>query len=261
MNIRNSTIKAVIVFLMLFLSPIVSVGAQEEETSSIINSPVAISTLNINNSTIQEQKDNKFWIKFDVGNGDGIEAGIRPVITLYNTTEDDKRELVHVYRDNNIYVFEENTTMLVLVTYQAPQNLNGEYEMYVSLENSQHLFLGTLFVGKIILQSVEKNTNDLPSFTNELEQKRFLILLAIEKGLKSKRKIRQFIYSNNIHMSGSDCTRLLKELYKKKLINKTIQQNKVYNQEYDVYSLTPQGKTQLSNPKRKIQNKQEGGTE
>ena len=160
MNTRNSIIGAVVVFWMLFLGSAVSVSAEGNEPPTVDLSE-AISTLNISNSTIREQKDNKFWITFDVGNGDGIEAGIRPVIRLYNTKEGNERELAHVYRDENIYLFRENTTMSVLVTYEAPQNLNGEYEMYVSLENPQHLFLGTLFIKKIMLQGVSGNTVDI----------------------------------------------------------------------------------------------------
>ena len=147
-----------------FLSPI-NIQAQEAiptpSDNQTNNQAVVIATVNIYEAKIVSQKDHDFVLSFDLANRKGAQAGIKYSVRLSKKT---KNEMV-LY-DEKVYDelinLGENSKIHKEISYQAPSNLSGGFELYVFAKNSDGLPLGIGRAGVATLKGIQKGITILP---------------------------------------------------------------------------------------------------
>ncbi|MDD3303229.1 MAG: hypothetical protein PHN31_06760, partial [Candidatus Gracilibacteria bacterium] len=115
-----------------------------------------VSTINIYNPKILEQKDNNIKLHFEISNQNYIQPGIRYSVQLLKTDDDGFQSWGDeiVYQEN--INLNENITIYKDITYTAPDYLKGKYQIFIMLKNNNGATLALGTPGDIILNGDDK---------------------------------------------------------------------------------------------------------
>ena len=112
---------------------------------------VVIATVNIYDAKIVSQDKNNIIISFDLNNREKAQPGIKYAINLVQKGDGDARTLVDQKVYDEVLSLSENTTITKQITYQAPEYLSGNYEIWVTSQTDKGLPLGQGLAGEVKL--------------------------------------------------------------------------------------------------------------
>ncbi|MBU1046767.1 hypothetical protein KKH36_03250 [Patescibacteria group bacterium] len=116
---------------------------------------VMISSLNIYDSKIIKQINNKFDLSFVLSNGEMIQSDIQYGVHLILINENDGLQTQSII-DEKIYSeiinLGENEEIIKKIKYDAPDYLNGIYQLYIVSKNKEGLILGLGSLGEVTLE-------------------------------------------------------------------------------------------------------------
>lgn len=135
--------------------------AESSPTTENPGGDILIATANIRNAKIISQDKNVFNISFDVENGKFAQSGVKYGISLVDNSGKNP-VLVDDYSYPEIISLSNDNTISKSITYTAPSDLNGEYDLYVILKNSSDLSLSIYNVKTITLTAFTKELEVLP---------------------------------------------------------------------------------------------------
>ncbi|MDD3303254.1 MAG: hypothetical protein PHN31_06885, partial [Candidatus Gracilibacteria bacterium] len=134
-----------------------------------------VSTINIYNPKISEQKDNNIKLHFEISNQNYIQPGIKYSVQLLKIDDDGFQSWVDetVYQEN--ISLNENTTIYKDINYIAPDYLKGKYQIFIMLKNNNGATLALGTPGDIILNGDDKYV--------QIEEETCYLSVEGEKGL------------------------------------------------------------------------------
>ena len=97
-------------------------------------------------------------ISFDIQNGSGAQAGIKYSIRLTDKSGNTVDEYVYPEKIS----LGSNSSINKSIVYNAPNNLNGEYSVFIQIKNEGNIMLGMGDLGKIKLSSSVNIVDILP---------------------------------------------------------------------------------------------------
>ncbi len=120
-------------------------------TSTPASNAIVVATVNVANATFTQQ-DNIVKISFDISNRVGIQPDVKYGVIL---TQDKKGTSTIV--DEQVYGesinLGENASLHKTITYTAPSELSGTYNLWLSAGNSNGFSFGRGVIGKLNLKS------------------------------------------------------------------------------------------------------------
>ncbi|MBU4536818.1 hypothetical protein KJ603_02145, partial [Patescibacteria group bacterium] len=127
---------------------------KEESGENITPEMVMISSLNIYNAQITKQNNNKFDLSFLFSNGKMVQSDIQYGVQLISIKEENGSQTQSII-DEKIYSdvvnLGEDEEILKNIKYQAPDYLNGDYQLYIVSKNKEGLVLGIGSLGDVTL--------------------------------------------------------------------------------------------------------------
>lgn len=153
-------------FLCLFLYPVQSkaqiISPLDIDVSSLplptatssdtVSKPVVIATVNINNIRLVYQRDHEFRIFFVISNGKGYQSGVKYSVGLLKSTGKNSMVVYDEKVFDDVINLGENSQDQREITYNAPQNISGNYDLFVFSKNSNGLPLSLGKVGNVTLK-------------------------------------------------------------------------------------------------------------
>ena len=152
--------KTVRFFLALFV--LLSFGstvraAQQPQTSppgtKTSSQAVLIATVNLQNAVITAQNGHTFAISFDFTNGVPMQPSVKYGVQLVSTSSKSGNSIIDEYIFPDSLSLNENVTVHKTITYTAPANVGGTYELYLVSDSSTGFPLGIDDVGSVTLAS------------------------------------------------------------------------------------------------------------
>jgi hypothetical protein len=132
----------------------------EEENVPLKTTSYKLSEVKIENLELISQKGNEINFSFVLKGGDRAESGIKYGVSLYPKEE-------YVKLDEIAYpetlTVEKNSEIKKEVTYQAPNSLEGDYDIRVTTYNNQNITLGISDRLNITLSPVSKMAKIIPT--------------------------------------------------------------------------------------------------
>ncbi len=121
---------------------------------------VTVATVNILNQKIISQEKNTFLISFSLSNREGLQTGVKYGVQLLSS--DGKYIADQKLYDESITLY-ENSTLNEEITYVAPSQLTGAYNLYLISSNESNFPFGVVSLGKVTLESSSKGFEILPN--------------------------------------------------------------------------------------------------
>ncbi len=151
------------IFIVLVLTLFVSGFTFAEEATIKTNSSkvTVVANLNIQEAQVIAQIDNVFNILFFLQNGEGIQAGVKYGVQLIKET-DKGQFIMDEYIYPELLAVPSNSRVKKDIIYKAPENISGEYSLFLNAKNKSGLGLGIAYVGKVILSSKTQKAEILP---------------------------------------------------------------------------------------------------
>ncbi len=143
-NISTFLIFSAFVFSSAFFS-------QNAFAASTTSPSTPIATVDIQHAKIISQKDNVFDISFDLTNREGQQTGVKYGVQLIsgNAIVDEK-----AYDES--LTLQEHSSIPKEITYTAPKELNGTYNLFLVSNNKNGFPFSVAFTGKVTLNSTIK---------------------------------------------------------------------------------------------------------
>ncbi|MBD3299885.1 MAG: hypothetical protein GF347_00875 [Candidatus Moranbacteria bacterium] len=113
--------------------------AQEEEVIEVEFETVA--NVNIDEAKIISQTGNDLTLRFTVFNGKGVQPGVKYTVSLFR--KGDLYDAIDSYTYPASLDLGENRTITKQIDFSAPSFLNGEFDLYLNLKNSEGLPLAS----------------------------------------------------------------------------------------------------------------------
>ena len=277
-NIVNSmNIKKISIFLLLgvFVTLPDLALAQIDNDKKILTTPtstdemIVLSTVNIQDATINSQDANKFNISFNFSNKEIIQTGVRYGVRLVADTAEGQ-----VIVDEKVYpetlTFYENSVVSKIIDYLAPENLTGEYKIIITLVNEKGFSIGSAYVDDIklaatkagivirpetcITQVIGESASYPYSQVVDIADDEFLILTckAVNNSSETLTVVPVFttyyksIYGNNVDHEGGDTTPLIFDSNEEREISVHLPKASI-SQMYEVTVSLNVGEKQVSN--------------
>ncbi|MDE2030641.1 MAG: hypothetical protein KGI58_00020 [Patescibacteria group bacterium] len=115
---------------------------------------VVVADVNITDAKIISQKNNIFNITFTITNGKGLQSGVKYGVKLI-------KDGTSYVADEEVYdkslTLNENSTVNINITYIAPNELSGDYDMYIASNNESSFPFGIAYLGKVKLVASTKS--------------------------------------------------------------------------------------------------------
>lgn len=150
----------IFIFFSLILSTKVFAETTETNSAPTDNNRVSAYT-NIQNLKIISQEKNRFIISFDIYNGKGVQTGVKYGVNLTKEAEVGG-QLVDEKIYDEILSLAENTTITKKIIYNAPESLEGNFELYIRAKNENGFRYGVALVDKVELVAINKGIIILP---------------------------------------------------------------------------------------------------
>lgn len=126
-----------------------------------------IATVNILNSKIVSQENNKITLSFLLSNRSKVQPGIKYAVNLTKNGEKGAQILIDEKVYSEIISLSENFATTREVVYEAPEYLSGIYNIWIISQNEKGLPLSSSSLGKITLKGnneyveIQKSSCDL----------------------------------------------------------------------------------------------------
>ena len=138
----------------LFSSVVVAQTPPPPKTST--QNAVLLASVDVKDPVIVSQQGSTMEISFTLTNGAVQQAGVRYGVTLISQKDKDTQIVV----DEKVYetplTLAENSSTPVTLTYTAPAQLAGAYDVYITSQNNKGFPFGMLKAGEIILAASVK---------------------------------------------------------------------------------------------------------
>lgn len=148
--------------LMLGLFSVSSNVWAEEEKVEILyeNKAELVATVNIYGAKILSQKNNIFDISFNISNGKIIQPGVKYGIQLIKKTEKGQL-LIDEFVYDEVLDLPQNILLSKKISYAAPANIEGKYDLYLKSKNDKGMTFSTAFIGEVELINQKPGINIL----------------------------------------------------------------------------------------------------
>jgi hypothetical protein len=159
MNISRLSLTALLVGALLLP---VSVLAQTPapETGKVI----VAATVNIYKARIITQQGNSFDVSFDISNRDGIQPNVKYSAFLIQKATSGQVVYGEQVYDETI-TLGVNSTVHKTITYAAPSQLSGVYELWLESRNTDGFPFASVYVDKVRLQPTEGGSATIDPFS------------------------------------------------------------------------------------------------
>ena len=133
-----------------------SVSATPLFAAEISPTAIIVVDTSIQNAKIVSKDNNVFNLSFSITNRKGNQAGLIYGVKLLKETSKGQF-IADEYMYDEVISLNENTTVNKNITYTAPNNLNGEYILLLTLKNQSGISVSYNNLGKITLVSSLKS--------------------------------------------------------------------------------------------------------
>jgi len=123
---------------------------------------IIVAETDIQDAGIISQENNVIKIGFDINNRSGLQTGVKYGVKLIKETEEGSQFVVDEKMYDESLTLPENSSTHREITYEAPNNLSGEYTILLIGENESGLLLSILRIGTIDLIASVKGLEILP---------------------------------------------------------------------------------------------------
>lgn len=140
-------------FILIFSIFIPNISNAIENTGQVY-----VATADLKNARIISQDNGTLKIAFDIKNEKGLQTGIKYGIQLL------KKGTNHIYDEKSYgesLTLYGNSEIKKEITYQAPKNLSGDFQVALSIANESNFIFSYVSVGEIKLSSQSKGVNIL----------------------------------------------------------------------------------------------------
>ncbi|HPI66581.1 MAG TPA: hypothetical protein PLG45_00300, partial [Candidatus Paceibacterota bacterium] len=153
-------LKISLISLLTIFSLIVAPATfAEEENVPLKTTSYKLSEVKIENLELVSQKGNEINFSFVLKGGDRAESGIKYGVSIYPNDEYTKLDEI-AYPET--LTLEKSSEIKKEVTYQAPNSLEGDYDIRVTTYNNQNITLGISDRLNITLSPVSKTAEIVP---------------------------------------------------------------------------------------------------
>lgn len=166
-KMKNKRIIAIF-YLVVSFGFYLTVNAQQNQQLSINSNPIqgyfkVLATVNPGEAKIISQNENKLKISFVLTNRERIQPGIKYAVELYKIDAQGMKTLItsEVYPES--LTLAENSTFSKEIEYDAPQFLNGIYQVQLTFKNEKGLRFGFSNAGDATFSGTGKSVEIEPA--------------------------------------------------------------------------------------------------
>lgn len=159
-------------------------NAQEQSAPqpSASQPATVVATVNIHNAKIIAQENNKFQISFDLSNRVIVQPEVKYSVVLKK--QDGQNQL---QADEKIYAevvnLGENQTLAKQITYEAPTQLSGDFQLWLFAKNAAGQMLAVSSLGEVQLSGQPSEIEDTAGFFDKYKFYGLALVILIIFGL------------------------------------------------------------------------------
>lgn len=139
-------------FLFVFVTQVFAEEVKSEINTNTKDEWVMIADTNILNPEISSKEGNKLDITFNISNGKDVQTGIKYGVELVKVVDNH-----NVVVDSKVYdeylTLGVNTEINKSIVYEAPLQLSGNYDLYLTVSNNSGLYFLYSKIGNVSLES------------------------------------------------------------------------------------------------------------
>jgi hypothetical protein len=140
------------------------VQATQEEAVAHQSGMVVVAEVDITEARIVKQDSHHFDIEFILSNGQGAQADVRYAIRLVRNDKELGQSTVYQTVYNQPIALSENSSLVKQISWDVPEYLSGEYEMWLIAQNGDGLPLSGSMPGTVKLEGTNQYIDiDRPS--------------------------------------------------------------------------------------------------
>jgi len=154
------SLSSVVFLSLLLVTPTFAAVTTSASTKPAQDNSIIIATTNIYNAKIVSQKGADVDISFDVSNREGAQSGLKYSVNLVKNIKNNQT-MSDVFVFPEIFNIGEHTVIRKSITYKAPDDLDGEYNVIIEIKNNSGLPLAFGDAGTIKLVATVKDVKNV----------------------------------------------------------------------------------------------------